>query len=256
MSDNLPKVGVLFVHGVGMEGENYADDSIQKLKKLLGENTDNVAFHAYCWQPFIEPREQNLEKSTKTVFWKIARRMVVSYGGDAICYQPRHGVNTMYQDVHKGLADALQALSEKVSPDGQFIIVAHSLGTVIINNFIWDNQNAGTVGAAAAEPINRLKAIYTVGSPIAIWSLRYEDGGMPIKLNDGCVWRNIYSPTDVIGWPIKGINDAYGNIANLTDYRMWVGNFWKIWPRFTPMSHLEYLTDSKVLKLLADDILS
>jgi hypothetical protein len=132
------------------------------------------------------------------------------------------------------------------------------LGTVIVNNFIWDAQNEGSVGAASYDPsepgskfLAQLGALYTLGSPIAVWSLKYPDGGDPISLPQHCVWRNIYCPSDIIGWPVRGINDKYARVRNLTDYRMWVGGLLSRW---NPMSHLGYTGNKRVRSMIVADI--
>lgn len=250
------KVGVLYVHGVGTQGQNFADDDIAHMKKRLGVHADEVAFSSYCWQGLIEPREKALMLKNNSVRWRLLRKILASYGGDALCYQPRHGLDSFYEETHKGLDDVLSTLAFKMAPDGKLVIVCHSLGTIIVNNFIWDSQNVNSVGAAEYDPnahaLDRLQALYTLGSPIAIWSLRYPDGGKPIQLPENCVWRNIYCPSDIVGWPLRTINMQYCVLKGLRDYRMWVGSFTTRW---NPMSHLGYMNNKKVVQMIANDII-
>lgn len=249
-------MGILYVHGIGTQGINFADRDIALMKKALGEHAEHVAFSSYCWQSLIEPRERELMQKHPRVRWRFLRKLLASYGGDAICYQPRHGLDSFYREAHRGFDEALAILSHKMAKDGKLVIVAHSLGTIITNNFIWDYQNNNSVGAAAYEPnghaLDRLSVIYTLGSPLAIWSMRFPDGGAPITLPDKCLWRNIYSPADIIGWPIRTINPAYLWMPGLKDFRMWVGG---IFTRWNPGSHLAYSRSKKIVKMIASDVI-
>lgn len=250
------KVGVLYVHGIGTQGQNFADRDIAMIKKMLGDDAKHVAFSSYCWQSLIEPRERELMRTNQNVRWRFLRKLLASYGGDALCYQPRHGLDSFYKSAHQGLDDALSILNHKMEHDGKLIIVAHSLGTIIVNNFIWDYQNDSSVGAATYEPegkaLDRLQVLYTLGSPLAIWSMRYPDGGKPIALSNQCLWKNIYSPADIIGWPIRTINSSYMTLPGLHDFRMWVGG---ILTRWNPGSHLAYARSKRVVKMIADDVI-
>jgi hypothetical protein len=249
------KVGILYVHGIGTQGHNFADRDISLMKKMLGKDAEHVAFSSYCWQSLIEPRERELMEKNQRVRWRFLRKLLASYGGDALCYQPRHGLDSFYKEAHKGLDNALNILHHKMAKDGKLIIVAHSLGTIIVNNFIWDYQNEGSVGSAAYEPegraLDRLRVLYTLGSPLAIWAMRFPDGGKPIDLPNQCLWRNIYSPSDIIGWPIRTINFSYMTLPGLRDFRMWVGGILTMW---NPGSHLAYARSKKVMKMIADDV--
>ncbi|MBS1722439.1 MAG: hypothetical protein JSS66_05470 [Armatimonadetes bacterium] len=249
------QVGVLYVHGIGAQGENFAARDIATMKRALGADAEKCAFASYCWQTLIEPQEQAVITSSKRLAWRWLRRLFASYGGDALCYQPRHGLESFYSRVHAGLDESLKNLQQALAPDGKLVIVAHSLGTVIVNNFIWDWQHEDSVGAAAytAETslLTRLKVLHTQGSPLAIWALRFPDKGTPVSLSEDCVWRNVYCPSDIIGWPIKSINEAYAGMTSLTDHRIWVGGMLTRW---NPMSHLRYSSSRKVNKMLANDI--
>ncbi|MGL1395333.1 hypothetical protein ACSTI7_23310, partial [Vibrio parahaemolyticus] len=69
----------------------------------------------------------------------------------------------------------------------------------------------------------------------------------PIKVPK---WINIYSPNDVIGYPLKGINNSYA-AAPIQDMEMNVGGWLARW---NPMSHIAYFDDRKVLDLIANTI--
>jgi len=251
------KVGILYVHGIGTQGVNFAERDIAAMSRMLGENAEQVAFSSYCWQSLIEPRERELMCKNPRLKCKLLRKLLASYGGDALCYQPRHGTDSFYKETHLELDKALLELSGKIADDGRLVIVSHSLGTIIVNNFIWDHQNSDSIGAASYSPsgtlLDRMSFLYTLGSPLAVWSMRYPNGGKPIDLPDSCLWRNIYSPTDIIGWPIKNINKEYAALDGAHDFQMWVGGPLTFW---NPASHIVYAENKKVLRMIAEDVMS
>ncbi len=73
---------------------------------------------------------------------------------------------------------------------------------------------------------------YTLGSPIALWSLRYRNFGKPIQVpslkfgnhyrNLVGEWVNFYDKADIIGYPLKELNADY-NAAVTSDRAVRVG---------------------------------
>jgi hypothetical protein len=102
---------------------------------------------------------------------------------------------------------------------------------------------------AALKAIGRIRTLYTCGCPIYLWSVRYDNGGLSINVRE---WKNIYSPYDVIGWPLKPINTDYGKAA-IEDISMMVGSWWSRW---TPMSHGWYLDSKKMQKMVVDSVIA
>jgi hypothetical protein len=102
--------------------------------------------------------------------------------------------------------------------------------------------------------------LYTLGSPIAIWSLRYPEFGVPITVpspnladhypNLTGEWINFYDEDDVIGYPLKTINDSYGR-AITADREINAGGLLSSW---NPASHLGYWTDNDVTKPIAESL--
>ena len=97
----------------------------------------------------------------------------------------------------------------------------------------------------------------TLGSPIAIWSLRQVDFGTPIRVpatklgkhHSGLSgeWINFYDLDDVIGYPIRPLNDAYKQSVT-KDVPINAGGLLSSW---NPLSHNSYWTDNDVTKPIA-----
>jgi hypothetical protein len=73
----------------------------------------------------------------------------------------------------------------------------------------------------------------------------------PIHVESGTgVWLNIYSHDDVVGYPLKSVNDAYG-AAVTADMVTEAGN---VFTRWNPLSHGAYWTEGAVIALIADKL--
>ena len=63
MSTN-PKLGVLFIHGIGSQDVDYADDMIAKLQEKF-DDPDAVAYQTVHWAPLIEEKSQRFYSHIK-----------------------------------------------------------------------------------------------------------------------------------------------------------------------------------------------
>jgi hypothetical protein len=150
-------------------------------------------------------------------------------------------------------------------------VIAHSLGTVIASNYLYDLEVyprkriiAKTVRQAMGKtPLDRgetLASLYTLGSPIAMWSLRYENYGIPVAVPSPKLakrrrdleteWVNFYDQDDIIGYPLRSLNDHYRKAVN-EDIEVNTGNIFTSW---NPASHTEYWTDNDVTVRVAEGL--
>lgn len=203
------------------------------------------------------------------------RWLVVHFLGDAITYEARPSDRELYDRVHQIVAAALHELALEAGSDAPLCIVAHSLGSVVISNFVWDlevaagrhPQRAGydpVAAHVAAElddtPLERgetLAWLYTRGSPLALWSQRYADFGEPVAVPaaglsdhhpelDG-EWVNVWSPDDVVALPLRDLNDRWHDGVD-EDRQVSVSPRWLGW---TPAVHPFYWNDRTVMGPIA-----
>ncbi len=180
------------------------------------------------------------------------RWLLVHFVGDAIAY-PSGRQSASYLDVHRHLERAL-ATAAASFPEAPLAVVAHSLGTVIASDFFYDRQ-AGKIGPFPT-PLERgetLDALFTLGSPLALWMLRAGQAGLdrPIEVPAPRVtesgssaggWWNFFDPDDVIASPLQFLSEAYA-AAVTEDIPVHVG------PKavgMTPVCHPLYWTDPAV----------
>ena len=256
--------GVLVVHGMGTQDPGYAKKMIAELESRLGEDSQHVAWRSVYWADVLSARqreyldraaEQGKEEGKELDFiW--ARRFVVNALSDAVSYR-RVGPDdldnpmTTYGKVHSRVRGALTGLREEVEDDGALAILAHSLGGHIMSNYIWDVQRGKVtpeVSGDSFEGASSLRLLVTFGCNIPLFTFAL-DKVVPIKLQDGAKWHNYYDRDDVLGYPLRPINDEYADRCE--DVEIDVGGFLSSW-NFA--SHAKYWTDNDFTRPVAESI--
>ena len=273
------KIAVAVVHGVGSQKETFAKQFAKALKHRFAHEVggvvpsaeDELQIRGVYWAQVLADKENELKRRTEPVgglHWDELREITIDLGGDAIAYQPgQHGRPGTYVDIHKTFAGTLKHLALDAGPDAPLCVIAHSLGTVIASNYIYDLQAgltppevvAGTTGTAL-ERGETLCLLYTMGSPIAVWSLRYPDFGIPIEFPPSNLggpslataeWVNVFDRDDVIAYPLRGLNAKYATAVK-EDLQTNVGNLFVSW---SPLTHTKYWIDRDVIDRVADGLI-
>jgi hypothetical protein len=198
------------------------------------------------------------------------RWVAIDFVGDAIAYQISPGERRVYDAIHAEVATTLGDLAAAAGEDAPLCIIAHSLGTVIASNYLYDLQTerAGrkrlvptTVRTRMrATPLERgetLAHLYTMGSPLALWTLRYPDFGVPIAVpsphleehHPGVAgeWVNFYDQDDLVAYPLKPLSDAYAR-AVTADCDVRLRGLLSSW---NPLVHPWYWNDGRVIDPIA-----
>ncbi|WP_404454677.1 chemotaxis protein [Virgibacillus necropolis] len=272
------KIAVAFLHGAGTPDEDFADEMIRKIKKgfieKLGNKNANqeLVFESVFWSSVFENEEKKLlgrlQKNTDLDYLWL-RRFVVEFLADAVAYQPTKQGKQNYDNVNALLAETIRKLKERAGPQAPLCIVSHSLGSIVASNYFYDLQfkqgNIGpkTMQIASNTPIEQsqtLTLFYTMGSPLALWSMRYPDFGMPIHVPSADLhsiypkvqgeWINFYDKDDVLAFPLKGLNKHYQK-AVTKDIEVNAGGLVTGW---TPLSHSKYNTEAEVIEPIVEGL--
>ncbi|HEX6922835.1 MAG TPA: chemotaxis protein, partial [Bacillales bacterium] len=184
-------------------------------------------------------------------------------------YQPTIERHHNYDNVHQIFAESLRFLSETAGESAPLCVISHSLGSVIANNYFYDLQYRPDkirrpvrveMADTPLEQGNTFTQFYTLGSALALWSLRYENFGKAIqvpspklssyypKLDGG--WWNLYDKDDVLGFPLKSLNEEYDK-AVTEDIIINAGGLFTSW---NPFSHSQYASDSDVIEPIANQL--
>jgi hypothetical protein len=270
------KIAVAVIHGVGHQSPNYSERFADNLKALceLVCGQDIVVEPVY-WSPVFKSQEETLwerEQTGGALCYTDLRQFMISYLGDAIAYQITETDRQGYDQVHQRFADALGRLVQAAGPKAPLCVVAHSLGSVIASNYLYDLQvdpQRQIISSAVRDhigptPLERgetLTLFYTLGSPLALWSLRFQQFGKPIEVPAPGLaghfaglrgeWINFYSKTDVIASPLKTLNADYARVV-CADKPVEVGGLLTSW---NPASHLDYWSGQSVLESIAQGLI-
>ncbi|HYO51608.1 hypothetical protein [Archangium sp.] len=205
-----------------------------------------------------------------------ARWLVMHFAGDAIAYQPGIGRSEVYDEIHASVAEALTRLRQRAGEDAPLCVLAHSLGSVIASNYFYDLQVARASEANQEQiatrlletplelsPLERgetLAHLYTMGSPLALWSLRYprqQELDSPVCVpaaeltqhhpGAGGEWVNYYDHDDIIAYPLQPLGEAYRKMVR--DVRVKLNGLLFGW---TPLVHPFYWADDQVMNPIAE----
>lgn len=279
-------VGVLVVHGMGEQSEeDFGVTFIAEMRRRLAErgvNPGAVAFRRGYWADLLNAREQALLEGAAAggpLRYHALRGFVVNALGDAVAY--RRGSadrNNLYYAVHARLLAHLRALRATLGGvDAPLVVVAHSLGSVVASDFIWDAQHpargCGVAAEAAAgtdfERMRTLAGLVTFGSNIPLFTLALPrvlavappraSPALAPAVRAAAAWHNYYDPDDVLGWPLKTLAPgaplgegeyAYADAVD-ADHAVDVGGPLTAW---NPLSHTAYWRDASFLDPAADQI--
>jgi hypothetical protein len=275
------KIAVAVVHGVGKQDPDFAAEVIQELgerfaRERVGGKTPPVSdlvLAPVYWAPVLQDREEDLWKRVKRggeLDFTSLRQFLVDFAADGIAYQPLPRERDAYDGIHAVFAEALGGLAAAAGARAPLALIAHSLGSVITSNYLYDLQDPGGKNLIAASvrakmgdtPLERgetLAALYTLGSPLALWSLRYPDFGLPIAVPSPRLgehhpslvplgeWLNFYDEDDVLAYPLRTLNAAYRRAVK-ADRPVNAGGVLTSW---TPFSHQGYWTDDDVTAPIA-----
>ncbi|UOQ91578.1 chemotaxis protein [Halobacillus shinanisalinarum] len=272
------KLAIVILHGAGTPEENFAEEMIGKIhkgfaKKLKVENPgQELVFQPVYWSSIFETEQnrlwERLQKDADLDYVRL-RRFAVEFLADAVAYQPTSVADSNYDKVHALLAQSLNKLQEKTGPNAPLCVISHSLGSIVASNYFYDlqfkHENIGThtrrnTSNTALEQGKTLALFYTMGSPMALWSLRFIDFGFPINVPSQFIkkyysklqgeWLNFYDKDDILAYPLKGLNDHYQTSVT-KDIQVNAGGLLTSW---TPFSHSKYDTDNDVITSIVDGL--
>jgi hypothetical protein len=283
-------VGVLLVHGMGTQSEEEfgAAFSAAVAARLGGRGVASgaVVFHAAYWADLLNDRERRLLERAGDggpLRWHALRGFVVNALGDAVAY--RRGSpdgNNLYYRLHDRVRGHLRALRGRLGHDAPLVVVAHSLGSVIASDYVWDAQHperrCGVAAEAAAEGTDferarTLAGLVTLGSPLPLFALALPrvlaiappraSPALAPAVRAAAAWHNYYDPDDVLGWPLRTLDPdpeggaplgagewAYADAVD-ADHAVASGGALTGW---TPLSHTGYWESAAVLDAAADQI--
>ncbi len=265
------KLGVLMIRGSGESGFNRQEKFLKRLlKKLMrmGIDPQEIHFEFVDWYGPLQVQQENVLARIKSANIKLRSRMtrnlIITNIGDLINYGGKPNLPSGgYEETHKLVHKSMLSIKENINENAPLIILASSMGTEIINNYIWDRQHAPNPDPMGNTPLERfdtLVGLFTFGSNLPIFAASHViDSLVPItfpspnllpELLPHAVWENYYDRNDSMGYPIKALNPGYAN-ANVVDIQINIGNIFTFW---NFLSHFGYWKSKKLVKRIANYI--
>ncbi|MFN8371441.1 MAG: chemotaxis protein [Anaerolineae bacterium] len=271
------KVAVAVIHGVGKRTPEFAEHFINGVQERCWQTCDNdIVVRTVDWSYVLQDEEDLLWRKLRglDLHYRDLRSFLINFVADAAAYQITARDQRIYNKIHFSFADVMRQLAHEAEEDAPLCVVSHSLGTVIASNYLWDLQHLHEAGSQLSPDLRELMddsplvsgetltLFYTLGSPLALWSLRYEDFGVPIEVPSprlfdyhphlGGEWINFYDKDDVIAYPLRTLNSQYAQAVQ-EDRQINVGGLLESW---NPLSHLNYWTDKEVLDHISDALMN
>ena len=275
------RLGILVVHGMGVQSEQeFAREFIAEMQRRLaahGVTDADVEYGAGYWADLLNARERDLLTQMRAggpLAYDRLRGFVVEALGDAVAYRrgTADGENFYYR-LHARIRERLAALRARLGGvDAPLVVVAHSLGSVVMSDYAWDAQHPETGRAQGVDPFERLETLaglVTFGSNIPLFTLALPrviaiappraSPVLPDAVRAVAQWHNYYDPDDVLGWPLKTLapggplapdEHAYADAVD-ADHAIEVGGALTGW---NPLSHTGYWNDRAFLEPVAAQI--
>lgn len=186
----MPDFRAMFVHGVGEQSPDFADDARRVLREGLERRGVPSWFRSVHWAPEADSAEHTYRAAVHRAGSTIgpAQRLAIGTLADALYYQGDEGLR---ERVWSRMDREFVTLS---GPERRtdVVVFAHSLGCLI------------TVDWLRNRPGVRVRALVTFGANLGLFSLgRPLD--VPAQLRAGAMpqgWTNVYYPRDVLGFPL------------------------------------------------------
>lgn len=258
-------VGVLVIHGIGSQKKGFADDLIDEVNDRIetaGHSSSQIAWETVYWADITEPEQvAYLQRANadNDLDWYKLRKFVTSALGDASAYRmlPDNPPSSTYARIHQRVSESVTRLytAGLDSQPKPMIVLAHSLGCHIMSNYIWDMQKQPDMTLAPFERMEKLTGLIMFGCNMPLFTfahtavkpITFPPTKLPKHLKTLAKWENYYDPDDILGYPLKPINDDYRKVVD-ADIAINVGGLLSNWQ---PQSHTKYWTDNDFTKPVA-----
>lgn len=267
-------VGVLVVHGMGVQQPGFSagfEAAVRGRLRALAVPDAATAWEEGYWADLLNARQAALLGAMRRggpLDYLRLRHFVVEALADAVAYR-RGGATTapdepgrwVYDEIHERLCERLTRLRAHLGDaDRPLVLLAHSLGSVIVSDHVWDHQHPKGLerGTTPFERMRTVAGIVTFGSTIPLFTLALPavrairfplaDHALPPAVHAASRWLNLYDRDDVLGWPLRPLSPSYA-AAVAEDREVDVGGPLTSW---NPASHGAYWRDADVVQPVAE----
>ncbi|MBI2884656.1 MAG: hypothetical protein HYY15_00610 [Candidatus Omnitrophica bacterium] len=260
---------IIFVHGIGEQVTACPEGFSEAVRSAFAASVhrragtpppdDALVWDDVYWADVTQPDQEGLKR--RLGIHGRLREFLVGSLGDVVAYSTLPYPPDKYGAIQERFTQAVERAGQ-LAQEGTEVwltVIAHSLGTVIASDGIYNLQKSGQFPERMV-----FGNFFTLGSPIALYGLRYGLDRFTKPLRPK-VWINAAFPQDLIGYPLKPLNDAYAE-AVTEDLRLTPGGG-TCWGRAVEqavlacipylgalLSHSWYFTDRRVIGRIADTL--
>lgn len=256
-------VAVVVIHGIGQDKIGYSKDFRQRISEKIGRPKCLwLDWNEVYWADITRDNQVNylraamFEAPMRWLNWVPIREWIVMALGDAAAYQKvTHEGQHVYAQVQERLRRGIEQLYDPEEPLRPLVIVGHSLGCHVASTYIHDTQRliSRAEDLEKREPLTKAEQIVydrikdnpflrletltgfiTLGCNIPLFTFAYARSRLtPITFPDERLkqlgvghlrkWYNFFSPWDLLGYPLKPINDDFDRLVDDIPIR---GFFW------------------------------
>ena len=253
------KVGVLILHGVGVQKAGYSDhlqNGIKAKLKTLQVNLTDIEFNEVRYSDVFDHNQKersNYLKNTSSAWQQITRgirKLLIFVLSDAVSYRAQ------YKKVHQRISNHIHALKDQLEPHAPIVIAAHSMGAMAISDYLYDEQENKFPELNLAK-ISNLKALISFGCNIPLFEMGHDETVCikrpeSDKVAQQFFWTNFYSPFDVLGYRISKYYKRRPQPAfDIEDIKIFPGGLFRFW---NIGSHTSYWWHDDIHSLLGKTI--
>lgn len=267
------KLGLFLIRGAGEEGFKQQEKFVERLReylKLVEIDPDDIYVEYGNWyEPTQSKQEELLRRflnSKHKLKAKWLRKIILYVASDVVAYtgEPTKKSDT-YIKTHELIHNSILNIKKNVEENAPLIIIASSLATEIISNYIWDrehNADESVFGRSQFERLETLTGVFMLGNDTPIYVASHEiDNAMPFtfppkklppKYKHIAQWINFFDKNDPLGYPMKPINEHYDKMVT-EDVQINSGGLLMSW---NLGSHFAYWKSKKLTRKIAGYIKS
>ena len=263
----MAAVAFAVIHGMGAQDATFADAFLRAVRSRVearGVPRDALEVTSIWWGDLFQRDEDDLWRrmtQAHRLDWGWLRKFVMGVLADAVAYRrPNPGQYDHYQAIHQRVYERLADLSVRTGPTTPLVVAAHSLGSVIFSDHVWDEQRRRGPGRDPLTRCQTLAGLITFGSNIPLFTLGLEQvkpitfpppgSALSAPVRAAARWMNYFDPDDVLGYPLREISSAYAATVH-EDVSLGVGSLLAGW---TPLSHTAYWNDAGFVDRVAGQV--
>lgn len=238
---------LLYVHGVGEQQPGAYFDFGERIRRATH---DWFYWDEAYWANITQPDEQLLKERVGR--GGLLHSFYIGSFGDLVAYSKLPYPPDKYTEIQRRFGQRVYLAGiyaqEHNDTNAYLSVIGHSLGSVIASDGLYDMIKSG-----AFPPNMKLKCFFTMGSPLALFGLRYglENFDKPVRPQ---VWLNFYYRQDVAALALKPLNAAYAEAVTEDICLSLDGLKHKLIamvPGLGIKSHSWYFTDRRVIERIA-----